>query len=54
MRTRKRVLGQGAHWSNLANTTELSVFGGDPAFCQIEQLHFHQQLIEKGEKKKQN
>jgi len=25
----------GAHWRNLANTTEPSMYGGDAALCQI-------------------
>jgi len=26
---------EGAHWLNLANTVEQSIYGGDAAFCQI-------------------
>jgi len=32
---RKHVLGEGAHWRNLTNTTEPSVCGGDAACYQI-------------------
>ena len=32
---RKHVLGGGEHWCNLANTTELSMCGGDAARCQM-------------------
>jgi len=32
---RKNLLGRGAHWRNLVNTTEPSMYGGDAACCQI-------------------
>jgi len=32
---RNRVLDEGAHWRQLANTTEPSMCGGDAALCQI-------------------
>ena len=32
---RKRVLGAGAQWRHLANTSEPSMFDGNAAFCQI-------------------
>jgi len=35
---RKHELGGGAHWRNLANTTEPSMCGDDAACCQISQL----------------
>jgi len=31
--SRERVLVEGAHWHNLDNTTEPSVYGGDAALC---------------------
>jgi len=31
----ERAIDGGAHWRNLANTTEPSVCGGDAALCQI-------------------
>ena len=33
--SRKHVLGGGAHWRHMANTTEPSMCGGDVACCQI-------------------
>jgi len=32
---RKHVSDGGAHWSNLANTTELSICGSNAALCEI-------------------
>ena len=32
---RKHVLGRGAHWGHLVNTTEPSMCGGDAACCKI-------------------